>query len=610
MRVTEMAGIRRPNRDFFRYSASILLAGVLLFTAISAIFYSIQIRHYRELVETSLNSQLTHQEHAILRAVRSIAADILYLSRISSFRDFIENGDHASRRRAARDFLEFAEHRGVYDQARFIDNAGMETIRINRSGGQPVIVPDTELQNKKDRYYFRDTLEGAKGRVFVSPLDLNVERGQVESPVKPVMRFGISICDEKGDERGIIMLNYLGNNFFDVLARRPRQVEHYSLLLLNKDGYFLRGLTRKDEWGFMYDNDITFFKRFPDAAHVVFSQKAGDHKNDRGIFLFRTIDPLAACESCIFSTTPATPSPALETPSCLWKLVFFLPSERLAAKQSALFRQIATFHGPFTVLWLLTSLYIAHLLVKRKASAEALRQYAEELRSLNASKDKFFSIIAHDLKNPFISLVATTDTLADEVDRLPKEEAREFLHDVRDSARKIFHLLQNLLKWSSMHTGRMAYSPVDVSLSELVDASIDLLSGNAKNKRVRLDWQPDREIGVCVDRDMIACVTQNLIANAIKFTPSDGCVTVAVRQLQTEAEVCVSDTGVGMTEEVAQQVFRVDARHSTPGTAGEQGTGLGLVLCKEMVERNGGRIWLESTMGAGTAFRFTLPLSK
>jgi PAS domain S-box-containing protein len=243
---------------------------------------------------------------------------------------------------------------------------------------------------------------------------------------------------------------------------------------------------------------------------------------------------------------------------------------------------------------------VAHDITERK-------NIEQELRALNASKDKFFSIVSHDLKSPFAPIVAFSEMLAKEIDTLSQRDIRYIAESISTSATKLAKLLDNLLQWSSIQTSRQKYQPVVIDLKQMITHNLELLRDVAAAKGIDLTFQIEEKCYVFADGNMINSVIQNLISNAIKFTDRGGQIRVMVGSAADGIELSVADTGVGMSPDEIEKLFRIDVHHSTPGTAQEKGTGLGLILCKEFIELNHGEIWVESELGCGSIFTFRLP---
>ncbi len=242
------------------------------------------------------------------------------------------------------------------------------------------------------------------------------------------------------------------------------------------------------------------------------------------------------------------------------------------------------------------------------ANEELMRQ-KDELNELNAMKDTFFSILAHDLKNPFSSLYSLSSLVVQNFEQMEDEEKLTALKKIGDSTKLIYNLLDNLLTWSQSQRGDIDYLPEKFLLSNLIRTNINLHRVTAENKGIRITSGVSGEVFAYGDREMISTVLRNLVNNAVKYSYKGGEVEVNVADKGDFLEVTVSDQGVGMSREDAGKIFRIDAKYKSLGTLGEKGTGLGLILCKDFVEANKGRIWCESAEGSGTKFHFTIPAS-
>jgi signal transduction histidine kinase/predicted negative regulator of RcsB-dependent stress response len=245
-----------------------------------------------------------------------------------------------------------------------------------------------------------------------------------------------------------------------------------------------------------------------------------------------------------------------------------------------------------------------HLLEEKNRQIEKSEQ---ELRILNASKNKFFSIIAHDLKNPLHNVMGYSYLLSKDYDRFTEVERRKFAVDIYQSTNNIFRLLQNLLEWSGSQTGRLKFSPADVEFQQILNNSLSVLRALAEQKNILIKTEPCTDLKVFADPLMIETVLRNLINNAIKFTPEGGSVEITATKNDGRVFVSVIDSGIGVSDEDVQNLFRIDSKVKRKGTNNEDGSGLGLILCKEFVEKNNGSIWAESTPGQGSSFIFTIP---
>lgn len=240
-----------------------------------------------------------------------------------------------------------------------------------------------------------------------------------------------------------------------------------------------------------------------------------------------------------------------------------------------------------------------------------LVQANQELIALNASKDKIFSTIAHDLRGPFGPLMGNLELLMVSVETAPRSEIAELSQSVYRSAKNVFTLLSNLLDWSRLQLGRVKHKPKSLNLQEVIEQNFNFLAEMALTKEIVLKNNVTDQVLVYADEYMLNTIIHNLVSNALKFTPSGGLVTASAslspQTTPSWVEVAIADTGIGIREEDLAKLFRLETFHTTTGTPGESGTGLGLIICHEMAHRNGGKIWAESVLGQGTTIRFTLP---
>lgn len=228
------------------------------------------------------------------------------------------------------------------------------------------------------------------------------------------------------------------------------------------------------------------------------------------------------------------------------------------------------------------------------------------LRYLNTSKDKFFAILSHNLKNPFTVLLGLSNILENDINEMDKTQTKEIAFKINQSANRIYNTLDNLLKWSMMQFGKLDYQPVKINLNELIEETVNLFAPDLLRKNISIEINLSVTY-VTADHHRLEAVMQNLISNAIKFTPGNGKVTVTAEEKEEFIEISVSDTGIGMNKKTLNNLFKIEHSHSVLGTEGERGTGLGLILCKELISNKGGNIWIKSKVGIGSDFTFTLP---
>jgi signal transduction histidine kinase/ligand-binding sensor domain-containing protein len=260
------------------------------------------------------------------------------------------------------------------------------------------------------------------------------------------------------------------------------------------------------------------------------------------------------------------------------------------------------------VIGLIFRLRVRRLEKQKIYLEKSVEEKTAELNELNISKDKFFSIIAHDLKTPFNTIIGFSDLMKDSIKLNDPATFYEYTEMINTSAVQTLRLLENLLEWANAQRGKLSYIPSIVNLNEIIKDEFALLEEMSLNKNIELRSFADDSLTIVGDKNMIRTILRNLISNALKFTHKNGHVQIKTITYNDCIEIAVSDDGMGITTETMAKLFRIDANLTTRGTENERGTGLGLFLCKEFVEKHGGKIWAESEEGKGSSFKFLIPL--
>ena len=271
-----------------------------------------------------------------------------------------------------------------------------------------------------------------------------------------------------------------------------------------------------------------------------------------------------------------------------------------------------SFIGVSTLVLLIIIILLNQYIIKKKANQllilknEIISNQRDELKEINSTKDKFFSIISHDLRSPFHSILGLTNLLANDYNTIDDTQKRKFLSLLNKSSQSAYELLDNLLKWAQTQTGRIEINKEPLNLKELVETSIAPYTYNASKKNITIVTNIPPDIKPSIDRNTSIIFIGNLVNNAIKFTAEGGTITINYHENKDTIELHIIDTGVGMTSEVIGKLFRIDVDVATKGTNDEYGTGLGLILCKELINLNGGGISVTSEVGKGSEFIITL----
>jgi PAS domain S-box-containing protein len=246
---------------------------------------------------------------------------------------------------------------------------------------------------------------------------------------------------------------------------------------------------------------------------------------------------------------------------------------------------------------------VIHDITERKKTENSLKE-------LIATKDKLFSIIAHDLRSPFNSIIGFSELLIENSNDILLEDSEEYIKIINSAAKNTLILLDNLLNWAKSQTGQLSYKPEKIIFSEVVEEIIALSKTIAKSKNIALEYSCKDNLEIFVDVNMLNTVLRNLISNAIKFTNVGGHIKISAELKQNQVEITISDNGIGINKEKLTKLFSIASNTTTLGTADENGSGLGLVLCKEFIQKNNGDIWVESEENKGSNFIFTLPIYK
>ncbi|MEH2176023.1 ATP-binding protein [Nostoc sp.] len=362
------------------------LVGVVIGT-----IYCQQVQTEQVLFKTNELRKVDLQTKVISGDFHSVVSDLMFISKQNELERILDGVD-GQQQALSQEFLLFSGYKKLYDQIRFLDRSGKEVVRVNFNQGEPAIVPEEKLQVQAKRYWFNDTLRLNQGQVFVSPLDLNIERGQVEQPLKPMIRFGTPVFDRRGQKRGIVVLNYFGAKLLDNFNQAFANASSEGMLL-NADGYWLKGTKPEDEWGFMFPDvydelrlrkNRTFGKTFPQAWQQISQQESGQFQTAEGMFTFTTVYPLVEGEKSSTGAGQAfAPSQnQIDPKSYHWKIVSWLSPETLTTKSNRFLSQLLPLYAGLVGLIGIGSWLLAKASVNRQMAQLELKQSEVELRKL------------------------------------------------------------------------------------------------------------------------------------------------------------------------------------------------------------------------------------
>lgn len=587
---------------------------------------------------------------ALSGTLEDIARDLAYLSAFGALRDALDQPDAAGVARLEEAFAHFSKSKGIYDQLRWIDETGMERVRVDYIGGKAVVIPKEKLQPKGQRYFFTDSFKLNPGEVFVSPLDLNIEQNKIEEPYKPMVRVATPVVDSQGTKRGIVILNYFGRVMLDAFAAATAGIGDH-VMVLNGEGYWLKGPKSGEEWGFMFKKpELSLAVSAPEAWRQIRDADSGQVGRPDGLWTWQTVYPLVAGQTSSTGAAEAfVPSRGeIETKQYVWKAVAHLPAPTLATVSQAVWSRLLLVVTVLlaiigSVSWKLARAWAAQAAAEaevRRINAGLEQTVAERTRELNEKlfeldetnaelarkNEEMESMIysaSHDLRSPLVNIQGFGQRLEKAVGdisarlgqtdvpqevpaalaKLLQERIPTALGFIKSSSLKMDSLINGLLRLSRAGRAQLAIQPLDM------DAMLKDIAGTLaiqlQQAGAQLFIGP---LPPCLgDAPQLNQVFTNLIDNAIKYRDP-----VRPLEIRVSAETdgrrvryTVADSGVGIAPEYQPRVWELFHRLDPNGPV--SGEGLGLTLVRRILDRLHGHIRLESTPGVGSCFIVDLP---
>ena len=409
-----------------RYLLTLILpSGLLCLIFVFSLHHEDQVR-VRESLEAAEELRLLAGARSLTGDIEMIAGDIRLMASLPSLAGMLDKGDPPKLAAFTADLVALSASRRVYDKLRWIDESGMERVRVDYVHNRPFVVPAERLQNKAERYFFIDTMKLAPGGIYASPLDLNIEQGRVEMPFKPTLRLGMPVFDTAGRPRGIVMVNYFGryllDRFSDVTEAREGGVR---VNLLNRDGYWLIAPQAGDEWGFMFGRKENFGMRFPEAWERISAGERGQFEDDDGLWSFTTVRPLAAGMSSAAGSPLADSggSAPIGPDQYAWKAVSRIPSDMLMRMANRSLGGWILITLLFMGALLAGAFVLARANQRRDAMAESLRTLNRRLE--DKVRQRTEELLQQAIRDPLTSLFNRRyldETLPREIHRALREE--------------------------------------------------------------------------------------------------------------------------------------------------------------------------------------------
>ncbi len=589
-----------------RFVWIILVLTVFTGTVIS-IFYFSELKSEMLILKANESINISSSKEAISKNLNDVAADLTIISKHKLFTQSGTETD-ASMDNFANDILIMIKAKKRYDQIRFLDETGMEVVRVNFNKEQPYIVAQTELQDKSNRYYFKETFELSKGSIFISPFDLNVEKGKIELPYKPMIRLGMPVFDKQGNKLGVIIINYFGKELIsDLLVAATNIVDHVTLL--NSDSYWLHNPDPDLEWGFMLENDKRFKTFFPGSWEQITEADSGQFLDDNGLFTYDTLYPFP--KYLITGTNAEMVDP--NNVNYYWKLVSHISTATIHSTKSDIKVKLFRIGGPLYILLIFGAYWLSYALSKRKQVEYELEQYrihleetiherTADLEEANAELLEYSRIVAHDLRAPLRAIRQYTDFLSEDLMTTLKGEQKEYFDELIKSVIKADTLVSDLL-----HLARIDRKSYDMERVDTGSLLKDVWDGFAFQEEITVEISDDNWPIIEVKPLIFEMLFQNLISNAVKFNES-AIVRVELGWHEPDVdhwEFYIRDNGIGIDPRFHAQIFKNFERLHTDEEY--EGTGVGLAIVRKAVSILHGSIRIESKPGEGSVFYVTIP---
>jgi signal transduction histidine kinase/CheY-like chemotaxis protein len=499
--------------------------------------------------------------------------------------------------------------RSQYMSIRLLDLKGMETLRYNWDGQQLAEVPPAQLQDKSKRPFYTQTLHATPDAVVFSPIDLNVEHGQIEMPPRPTLRASGQIVGPDGKPRALLILNYLGDQVFREPVQTGKGDSALHILALNDEGYWLVGPTPGSEWGFLLPErkESNLARTDPAVWEKINSKKSGYFDFNGNFYCFEHVDPVASP-----TDYPPLRMPVVGGDQLHWILLSRVPNAVVweGVRELGLGIWIACALVVVT-LSPLTWFGLVSVERRRRAMTE-MRELMRKAQAAERAKSEFLAVMSHEIRTPMNGVIGMTSILEDTE---LTEAQRDYVNTIHTSGEVLLTVINDILDFSKIESGKMQLEEHAFDLRQCIEEAIDLFVIRVREKKLELSYLIDSDVPgwLIGDSNHLRQIFTNLLGNAVKFT-SAGEITIRVRCQKKDEKgflllFSVTDTGIGIPPEGIERLFQPFHQVDSSTTRRYGGTGLGLVISKKLAELMGGTMWVESKPGEGSTFLFTALLA-
>ena len=582
--------LNAPRRRFIAIRALIIIipSALILAYLISA-YHELELKEDRFQIANREFNHLRVLELSIIKDLSDVTSDLEYLHSTLEFGIKSNAFELTSIPFTLKhNFLTFSQSKGLYDQIRVLNTDGQEQIRINYNQGSAVIVPDAQLQNKSNRYYFKESMALEEDEIFISPFDLNIEQGVIETPVKPMIRFGMPFSDKNQETSGVVLLNYLGDELLQNFSDNDDDCSG-QCMLLNTDGYYLFHPDSSERWGFMYpgNEDKTLAAHFPDVWDSVCIGEGGQYMSEAGLVTYRSFYPLAGSGNT----------------SMKWILATHLPQNTYAQLvHHDEDQHMVTF---ILLMIMMTTIAILVGVVSEKRyqirqqvldSEQTHRELSVELRESNRFKELLLDVITHDLKNPAGVIHSMSEMLFDE---LPDNEMVKLINLSSTSLQKVMEHSTTLSKISAGEN--IDLEPLN--LTTLVTQVLEDLSSQFESHEIEIESNLPEEL-IALANPIIREIFQNYLTNVLRYASESECVRIQGKIENGSILLEFIDEGTTIPESSRSLVFR---RGLQLEAEKKRGSGLGLAIVKRIAAMHHAEVGVSPNHPQGNNFWLRIP---